>query len=128
MKLFGKCPQCKSEVSFYSDSSTRVEFSMREGKTKKISCDECGSVSELSINNIYTKKSNLALLIAGLIFLVGTPLIIYSFKDILFSLKGPYSVLAISGLFVLPSIVYFIIQKEDQNRVSTFNRVKINNS
>lgn len=125
MKLFGKCPSCKSEVSFNSSSNTRIEFAMSEGEIKKIQCKNCGTTFELFVNDINAKKSNLASLVAGLIFLLGTPLIVFLLKDFLLEIRGPYSVLVISGFFLVPSIIYFIILKDDGKRVSAFNRLKI---
>ena len=98
---------------------------MSEGEIKKIQCKNCGTTFELFVNDINAKKSNLASLVAGLIFLLGTPLIVFLLKDFLLEIRGPYSVLVISGFFLVPSIIYFIILKDDGKRVSAFNRLKI---
>nr|WP_288931582.1 hypothetical protein [uncultured Allomuricauda sp.] len=125
MRLFGKCPSCKKENSFKSDAQTRIDYEMKNGKWKSFVCTECGEDFRLMINNIYSKKSNLASIVAGLVFLIGTPIVIYLFKDILLQIRGPYSILIISSLFIVPSIIYSIVLNEDQKRVSTFNQLKV---
>ncbi|MFD0836780.1 hypothetical protein ACFQ0I_13460 [Mariniflexile aquimaris] len=122
MKLFATCLKCKHELSFNSDHKTRVEFVMHEGKIKVIECYNCHHKNLFIVNDLYAKKSKLAFVIASIIFLVGTPFLIYYIPIFLLKNGGIYSSLIIGGFMLIPIIVYSTILKEDRIRVNTFNR------
>ncbi|MBZ9731647.1 hypothetical protein LB467_18325 [Salegentibacter sp. JZCK2] len=126
MKLFLKCQNCKNEIGFRSDSNTRIEFSMNEGERKKIVCKNCGTNNEKHVNEIYASESKLALLIAGLIFLIGTPVTLYVMFEIMKVTRNHYMIWIIGGILLVPVFAYITISKQEQNRVSGFNRFKIN--
>ena len=122
MKLFAKCPKCKHEISFSSNYKTRVEYAMYEGKTKFLVCDNCGIKNSFKVNHLFAKESKLAVSMAGLIFLIGTPILIYYLPILILKYGGIYASLGAAGLLLIPGIVYSTTLKEDRIRVNTFNR------
>lgn len=98
---------------------------MKEGRLRKLGCRNCGNEFELFVNDIYAHKSKLSVFVAGFVFLIGTPLVLYFLKDILLKLRGPYIILVVAGFILVPSIVYIILVKDDEKRVSAFNRLKV---
>ena len=125
MKIYGKCKKCKQEIGFKSYSPTRVEFAMNEGEKKILDCKSCGAKSEIHVDQLYAKESKLAKIISGLIFLVGTPLIILLTFPVLSRSRNHYVILIVGGLLLLPVIAYSIIKRQEQTRVSAFNRSKL---
>lgn len=122
MKLFAKCIKCKHEIIFNSNHKTRVEFAMYEGKTKTLVCTNCDIKNSLKVNDLFVKESKLAFIIAGLVFLIGTPILIYYLPIFILKYGGLYSSLGAAGLLLIPGIIYSNILKEDRIRVNTFNR------
>lgn len=122
MKLFVKCIKCKHEINFNSNHKTRVEFAMHEGETKILVCANCGLKNNFKVNELFAKESKLAFIIAGLVFLIGTPILIYYLPIFILKYGSLYSSLGAAGLLVIPVIIYSNILKEDRIRVNTFNR------
>ena len=60
-----------------------------------------------------------------LIFLIGTPLLWLLINPIFASSKNNYVVYIIGGFMLVPVIAFAIINKQDQARVSNFNRRKL---
>lgn len=125
MKLFSICRDCKQEMMFKSDSNTRVEFAMNEGKTRKIRCKHCGAANNIHVNDIYATESKLALLIALLVFAVGTPLTFFLMINIMTVTVNHYVILMAGGILLVPVFIYIMISKQEQTRVSGFNRIKL---
>ncbi|MGW1456515.1 hypothetical protein ACWBC2_16130 [Salegentibacter agarivorans] len=126
MKLYSKCTNCLAEMMLKSDSHNRGEFAMLEGKIKKIRCKHCASDQNIHVNNIYAKESKLALVIALLIFSIGTPLTVFlMLKVFTIASVNHYVILIAGGILLIPVIIYIIITKEEQTRVSSFNRYKM---
>jgi hypothetical protein len=125
MKIYGKCNSCKNENGFWTNSSTRVQFAMNESETKKFTCKNCKAINEIHIDELYTKKSKLAQILAGLTFIIGTPLTLIFILPALSGTNNNYLIFIIGGLLLVPVIIYGIINKQDQTRVSSFNRNKL---
>ena len=120
MRLFAKCQHCKREFSFFSRVADRGELAKTKGKFMPLKCNKCQGVSELHVDDIYAKRSNLAFIIALSIFLLGYVAILLGLKALL----EQTGYVVYSGLFLLPIIVYGIIHKQDQGRVLRFNSFK----
>lgn len=114
MKIYGKCGNCKNEIEFRTYSNTRAEFAMNEGEIKKPNCKNCGQNNEIHVDELYAKESKLALIIAGIIFLVGTITIILTFP-----------LMFMVGFIGVPLIAYGIIRKQERTRVNSFNHSKL---
>lgn len=125
MKIYGKCKNCQKKIEFLSNSNTRVELAMNEGETIKLNCKNCGESNTLTVDEFYAKESKLAKIIAGMIFLIGTPFVLYIIYPILSESRNNYTIYIFSGLLLIPVIVYRIIKKQEQTRINSFNRIKL---
>jgi hypothetical protein len=125
MKIYGKCNSCENENGFWSNSSTRVQFAMNEGEIKKITCKNCNANNEIHVDELYAKKSKLAQILAGLMLIVGTPLTLFFILPALSGTRNNYLIYIIGGLLLVPVIIYGMMNKQDQTRVSSFNRNKL---
>ena len=125
MKVYGKCKNCKQEIPYRTAAYTRVEFAMKDGETKKLTCKNCQEKNDFKVDQLYAKPSKTAQLMAGLIFLIGTPLLWLLINHIFASSKNNYVVYIIGGFMLVPVIAFAIINKQDQARVSNFNRRKL---
>src|SRR5690606_13798067 len=117
MKVYGKCKSCNNEVSFRTYANTRVEFAMQDGETKKINCKNCGTNTEFHVDELYANRSNMPYLMVALAILTIIIITLY----FLFFIDNNYVIIA----FGLPFVVYLILTKQDQVRVSNFNNRKL---
>ncbi len=117
MKVYGKCKSCKNEIGCQTDAHTGVEFTMAEGETKTLNCANCGTNTEFHVDELYAKPSKMPFLIVGLIFLAGIILLLYQ----LYFPRNRYIII----LFGVPIGIYLTLKKQDQTRVSNFNKRKL---
>jgi ABC-type sulfate transport system permease component len=95
---------------------------MEKGDLMELSCKVCNKHGKYSIENIEAKTSKISIIIAGLIFLVGTPLLFVILQDYIFNLNHIYSIVFLTLPIAFPSLVYGIILKNDRQRVKIFNQ------
>ncbi|MFO7656769.1 MAG: hypothetical protein R6W78_06855 [Bacteroidales bacterium] len=122
MKVYGKCISCKTEIGFSTNANTRIEFSIQEGENKTLKCKNCGTKTEFHADELFMKESKIAQIGAALILLIGTPLIFFFINPIFTGSHNHYVIYVVGGFLLVPVIVYGIIKKQDQTRVSSFNR------
>ncbi|MDO1514572.1 hypothetical protein Q2T41_18105 [Maribacter confluentis] len=125
MKVYVKCPKCENELGYSTNANTRVEFAMQDGENKKLTCKNCGRTTDFHVDELNAKESNLAKFGAGLIFLIGTPLMFLFVSPIFTGSRNHYVIFIVGGFLLVPVVAYGIIKKQDQVRVSSFNRKKL---
>lgn len=125
MKVFGICKSCKNEIGYRTDTNTRVEFAMRESETKILKCKNCGVDTEFHVDELYAKHSKSAQYGAGLIFLIGTPLMFFIFRLVFTGSRNHYVIYIVSGFLLVPIFIYAVMNRQDQTRVSDFNKRKL---
>ena len=125
MKVYGKCKECKNEIGFWTYSGTRVDMAMNHGETKTLRCKNCGTHNEFHVDELTAKESKMARIIAGLILIIGTPLLFFIIPLILTRSSSHYTYFIVGGFLLVPVVVYQLIRKQDQERVSAFNRHKL---
>ncbi|MEW7292886.1 hypothetical protein [Aquimarina sp. 2304DJ70-9] len=125
MKVYGQCKTCDTELEFRTKARTRVQFSMKEGKIKQIDCKKCKNTTELHINDVYTKKSNLTLIVAILIFVIGILITGYFTKNLIDSPQILDLAFVFGACLFIPFTAFQILKKQDQNRVRSFNKLKV---
>ena len=125
MKVFTKCSSCNNENSLQTSANTRVELAMKKGEEIPVSCSTCGATSKILVDEFYAKPSKIAQILAAALFLIGTPLVFFGLSYFLSRSLNHY-VVYITGLFLLaPVFAYVVINKQDETRVSDFNRRKL---
>ena len=122
MKAYAKCKNCKAEIGYSTSANTRVEFAMQDGENKTLNCKNCGTKTEFHVDELYTKESKVAQIGAGLILLIGTPLMFLFVNPIFTGSRNHYVIYIVGGFLLVPIIAYGIIKKQDQTRVNAFNR------
>ncbi|TDT50522.1 hypothetical protein CLV90_0056 [Maribacter spongiicola] len=125
MKVYVKCPKCENELGYSTNANTRVEFAMQDRENKKLTCKNCGRTTDFHVDELNAKESNLAKIGAGLIFLIGTPLMFLFVSPIFTGSRNHYIIFIVGGFLLVPVVAYGIIKKQDQVRVSSFNRKKL---
>ena len=121
MKLFTNCSNCKTEISFSTWYSDRVEFKKSKGDNVKLTCKSCNKTDKYHINSIKAKKSKFALLIAFIIFLIGTPILLLFLWDYFLKVNYFYGMLGLLIPLTIPSVIYMVISKNESSRVRLFN-------
>lgn len=121
MKLYIKCSDCGNDISFWTWSSDRVSIKMSHGEKIELDCKSCNTTKKYYIDDLRAKKSKVALIIASMIFIIGTPIALILLWDYIWQtgLYGAFGLILIIGI---PSTIYGIINKNDMQRVSLFNR------
>ncbi len=125
MKVYGKCKNCKNEIGYRTNANTRVEFAMQDGEIKKLNCKNCGTNFEFHVDELYANHSKIAQIGAGLIFLIGTPLIFFLVNPIFTDSRNHYVIYVVGGFLLIPIFAYAVINRQDQTRVSDFNNRKL---
>ena len=90
---------------------------MQDGETKKMNCKNCGTDTEFHVDELFAKRSNMPYLIVALGVLALVIITLY----FLFFSDSEYVIIA----FGLPFVAYLILTKQDQKRVSDFNKRKL---
>lgn len=117
MKVYGKCKSCGYEMGCKTDAHTRVEFAMKDGETKTLNCKNCGTNTKFHVDELYAKPSNMPIITVGLIFMAAMILLVYQ----LFFPENNFIIILVG----LPIGIYLTLKKQDQTRVSNFNKRKL---
>jgi hypothetical protein len=125
MKVFGKCENCEQKNGFWTFTNTRIDYAKNVGEYKTLKCKNCGHSHNIHVDDLFAKESKVAHIVALLIFLIGTPLAFFILNPILVGETNHYTVYIVGGFMVVPVIIFGIIKKQDETRVSAFNRVKL---
>ena len=121
MILQTECKKCKKPIRFYKFASTRFDISSHYKKNEiKLNCKHCNESSINHLNNVYA-ESKIANILALIIFIVGTPILLFLIWDLIWSFQSAYAVLMIVGILTAPSIAYTIITKNIRNKQNNFN-------
>ena len=121
MKLYTRCKNCKTEIQFRLFVTDRVEYKMRYGENKELTCKKCNNKSLYNISDIKATESNIPRLIGLIVFLCGTPLLIFFLWDYLW-IKYIYAVVSMATLILLPVSIYRILIKSEENKTRFFNQ------
>ena len=125
MKLTTKCNKCGQEIKTKTWSSDRVELARTKGEYLELTCNNCNTTDKYHVDSLSASPSRLAQIVSFLIFIIGTPTLLFFNWEPLWALTWSYAILAIAGLLLIPVTVYGLILKDDQRRVSSFNRLKL---
>ena len=125
MKLTTKCKKCGQEIKTKTWSSDRVELARTKGEYLDLTCNNCNTADKYHVDSLSASPGRLAQIVALLIFIVGTPTILLFIWEPLWTLTWSYAILAIAGLLLIPVTIYGLILKDDQRKVSSFNRHKL---
>ncbi len=123
MKLFIKCSNCKSEISFWTWCQDRVALKMLKGERIDLTCKKCQKTIAYAVDDFKAIDSKLAIFIALVIFILGAPTLIFLLWDYLWQ-PGFYisKAVIITSIIAIPGLIFGIINKQDSQRVSRFNR------
>ena len=119
MRIYGRCKNCRADVSCSTSASTRIEFIKKHNEYKEIECQNCGTITKFHIDDLRARESKLAKIVAFLILVIGTPLTFVIF-GLFYTNFNVYAI--VGGFFLIPVIIYRFIQNQDQQRVLDFNR------
>jgi len=125
MNIHVTCHSCGHEISKWVWLGTRVDLARQKGEQVELECRACHGRSRYHVDDFKAKASKFAQVSAFLIFLLGTPLTLIFLWHPLLSLSWSYAMVIIGGLIMVPVTVYALMIRDDNNRVSSFNRYKL---
>jgi hypothetical protein len=108
-----------------TDAGTRIEFAMENGKTKKVDCAKCHLNFNLEPNKFYAKESKLISILSGIIFLVGTFVGLYFVLQMISEMNTIIGIFTVASGLLIPVWIFGILNKEERNRVKTFNQTYV---
>ena len=122
MRLYFLCDNCTNTSYINSFSPTRGDLAKEKGNQIKITCRSCKKQSNVHVNDLKAQKSKFSQIVAILVFFIGTTVLFWLFYDFM----GSTSFLISSGgLIVFPAIIFGFLNRQEQTRVSSFNRYKV---
>jgi SNF family Na+-dependent transporter len=94
---------------------------MKHGDSIELYCVKCNDRSKYAVSNFKAKRSKLAIIIALSVFLIGTPCLLIVLWDTIWDagLRASFGLIAV---LVIPITVFRIINNNEDNRISIFNR------
>ncbi|MGE4289083.1 MAG: hypothetical protein AB7E36_10355 [Salinivirgaceae bacterium] len=121
MRIYIKCSNCNNDISFWTWSSDRVSLKMTHGDKIELDCKNCNTTIKYYVDDFRAKKSKIALIMALIIFIIGTPIALILLWDYIWQtgLHGAFGLILIIGI---PSTIYGRINKNDNQRIRLFNR------
>ncbi len=122
MKVFTKCPHCTSEYAEKTLCDTRAELAKEKGNSFQVNCNSCGKSFKVHVNDLRARKSGAAGLAAIIIFAISVPFAGYMIWTIG---MGIFAYISITGVLLAPSVAFVLINKQEQVRVSSFNRLTV---
>lgn len=124
MTLTVACKSCRQIIRFNVWwISDRVELMRKKGENIDVKC-KCGHANSYHVNDITASNNRVISILSSVIFLVGTPVIIYMIWRTIGEVNYPYAVAALLGGGVIPFLIYLTITKSQQGKLSTFNRYR----
>jgi hypothetical protein len=127
MILYTICNSCKNTIKLPFSEFSRADIAMKKGDFIELRCNKCYNKDKYHLNNIMAKKSPIAVIISLIIFILGTPLLLYFLGDYFFRTTNLKVIGLLIGIVGIPTIMYNLINKEEQKKVSGFNSFKIKN-
>lgn len=126
MLLQARCHECKASISWRIFTTDRVELSKTHGEHIEMRCKECGAIDNYHVDELKAQNSRQLKLIALLIMIAGTALIIFLLRDYLFHYDGSLYLFAVIAVIIaIPSFMFRILTKSEQQKLKRFNRYKL---
>jgi|SRR5690554_5825922 len=95
---------------------------MKNGKANVFQCANCSQGFTIVVNKLYAKESKVVLVVSGVIFLIGSLIGVYFLIKIISEMNTLVGLIVISNCLLIPVWIYSILNKEERNRVRTFNQ------
>jgi len=116
MRLYSNCHNCKSEIRLSIVEPDRVELSKRKADKVELTCNQCRQTDFYHVNETRATESKIAQTVGLLIFIIGTPLTFYFIWDYIFRFAYIYIIAGLIGLIGVPIMIYSIIEKEQKKK------------
>lgn len=124
MRLKTSCAECGSDLYTSTFAEDRVDYVKRKGEYFRLNCKNCGHQGKYHVDDLYATPSKMAEIIALGIFLIGTPLLFWLIWEVVWQLTNIYMIAVATGVFLVPSITYVFLLRNQRLRVNAFNRHK----
>ena len=111
-----------SDISLWTWYSDRIDFKKSNKDFINLTCKKYKQTHKYNIDNVKAKESKIAQIIALELFVIGTPILFVFLWDYMFKTNNIYTILIFLLPFIVPSLIYNIIIKNDRQRVNLFNR------
>ena len=125
MTLSTDCKSCREEIRFFSLANDRVRLAKKKGEKFELRCDKCKSIDLYHVDEINAEENKIILIVGLMIFIIGTPLILYLIWDYIFQFANVRAIVGFVTMIGIPFIFFLIINENEEKRVRTFNRFKL---
>lgn len=93
---------------------------MKHGDRIELHCKACNKMDKYPIDDLKAKESKIAILIGLLVLFLGTLIVLILLWDYIWQ-TGLYDALGLILIITIPSSIYVIINRNENQRVRLFN-------
>lgn len=118
------CKSCRQIIRFnVLWVSDRVELAKKKGETIEIEC-KCGHSGSYHVDDITAGNNRFISILSSVIFLIGTPMVVYLIWKTIGRINHPYAITALLGGSLIPFLIYLALTKSQRDKQKTFNRYR----
>lgn len=125
MKLVTSCKNCSQEIKFYSRAINRPRLVQKRGEEFELKCQHCKATCKYHVDEVSAEENKSILIVALVVFFLGTPLIVYLTWGYLFRLANIYAIGGLVGVITIPFLIFTVINKSQEEKARNFNKYKI---
>jgi hypothetical protein len=125
MKLVTSCKNCSQEIKFFSWAGNRPRLAQKRGEEFELKCPNCKAICRYHVDEVSAEENKVILILALVVFFLGTPLIVYQAWGYLFRLANIYAIGGLVGVVIVPFLIFTVISRSQEEKVRNFNRYKI---
>ena len=124
MRLYTKCKNCKKHFNFKGSATDRFGLAKKMGDKFSLVCPKCQTKKNYNPNDVKAEEDPKINLIALLILIIGSISVCVYIWEWIWSMANVYAISSMAGLIAIPSMFYFAIKSEHQQRVRYFNAMR----
>ena len=124
MRLQTRCQSCGEFIRFKERGRDRFELVKKRGVELNLSCNMCNRTLPYHVNDIKAIANKPLMLFAGLIFVLGTCLMIAYVSGLMIRFTNVHVVSSLAGFIIVPYFIYEAINQAIRQKVSYFNDKK----
>jgi len=125
MTLTVSCKSCRQVIRFSEWVSDRLQLARKKGENIEIKCKTCGQTNKYHVDDIKADNNKALTIFNSVIFLLGTPLLVYIIWRNIGQANYPYAVAGLLGGGLIPIYIYITISKSQRDRQNMFNRHRV---
>lgn len=121
MRLYTKCSNCRSKLSFKENAPDRFVLAKKRGEKFKLNCHSCSKEVPIDLNDVKAEENKLLYTILLLLSVFATITILIYLWPYVFRTSWIYAIANLIGIVVIPHMFYQAYLIAQRNKVRYFN-------